>query len=140
MVSIVTNLLASEYAASVSKVDRKSRLFRRLTVLQCQIAQFHNLWRLPLIVRLFKWDWSNEFLEEVNWYFVSKKILTTYCEKKKCFNDREKLSKLIALTLIRISTTYLNSIFPILQFEESSLINWEKIEFKTNWIFFSVRT
>ena len=104
VVSIVTNLLASEYAASVSKVDRKSRLFRRLTVLQCQIAQFHNLWRLPLIVRLFKWDWSNEFLEEVNSYFVLKKTLN-FCERKKCCSsDREKLSKLMALTIIGIST------------------------------------
>ena len=63
--SIITNNLASDYATSSSKVDRKSRLFRRLTVLQCQIAQFHNLWRLPLIVRLFHWNWSSTFLDEV---------------------------------------------------------------------------
>ena len=54
VISILINLLASEYASSGNKmeVDQKSRLFRRLTVLQCQIAQLDNLMRLPLAIKL----------------------------------------------------------------------------------------
>ena len=63
--SLITNYLASDFASSASKVDQKSKLFRRLTVLQCHIAQFHNLWRIPMIFRLFYWDWDIDFVHEV---------------------------------------------------------------------------
>ena len=43
--------------------DQKSRLFRRLTVLQCRIAQFDNLMRLPLIIKLFYNDKHNDTLQ-----------------------------------------------------------------------------
>ena len=67
VVSFLANLVASDYASSASraKVDQKLRLFRRLTVLQCRIAQIHNLWRIPLTARLFFWDWEQSFIQEV---------------------------------------------------------------------------
>lgn len=67
IISFVSNFVASDCASAISKVrvDRKSRLFRRLTVLQCRIALFHNLWRIPLMARLFHWDWRPTFIQEV---------------------------------------------------------------------------
>lgn len=74
MMSLLANLVASDCVASISKAyaDPKSKLFRRLTVLQCRIAICHNLLRLPLMARLFFWDyWNSEFVEQTSAYFVS---------------------------------------------------------------------
>ena len=56
--SVLANFVASDYASSGTKleVDQKSRLFRRLTVLQCGIAQLDNVMRLPLAVKLFMYE------------------------------------------------------------------------------------
>ena len=66
-VSIITNFVASDLASSGSKVkaDKKSKLFWRLTVLQCRLAQFDNLLRLPLIIRLYTWNNNDSTLIKV---------------------------------------------------------------------------
>ncbi len=56
--SIVANFVASDCGVSITKLraDQKTRLFRRLTVLQFRIGLFHNLWRLPVIILLLFGD------------------------------------------------------------------------------------
>ena len=56
--SLTYNALSGRLGA-----DQKSQLFRRLTVLQCRIAQFDNLMRLPLIIKLFYNNKHNDTLQ-----------------------------------------------------------------------------
>ena len=52
--------------------DQKSRLFRRLTILQCRIAQFDNLMRLPLIIKLFYYNNNNGILQVCGYVDLGK--------------------------------------------------------------------
>jgi hypothetical protein len=72
VISLVSNSVASDYAASGSKLkaDNKSRLFRRLTVLQCRIAQLDNIMRLPLVIRLLAWGSTLKMLQSPPVFFT----------------------------------------------------------------------
>ena len=83
IVSIILNLLASDYASYGRKLgaDQKFRLFRRLTVLQCRIAQFDNLMRLPLIIKLFYYNNNNGILQvwlDLGWVFFNFNISRSF--------------------------------------------------------------